>query len=81
MSEICSPTSVARDSLILALGQLRNRKAIPTLRAIICNTQEDGDTRWTAIESLGKIVRRRFLSQSDPEQAAKDWLAKHATDK
>ncbi len=44
----------ARDSLILALGQLRSRKAIPILREIICNTQEDGDTRWTAIEVLGE---------------------------
>ena len=70
----------ARDSIILALGQLRSRKAIPTLHAIISNTEEDGDTRCTAIESLGRIVRRRFLKQGDPEQAAKDWLAKHATE-
>ena len=70
----------ARDSIILALGQLRSRAAIPTLHAIISNTEEDGDTRWTAIESLGRIVRRRFLKQADPEQAAMDWLAKHAAD-
>ena len=67
----------ARDSLIAALGRLKARKAIPALAAIIRDSAEDGDTRWTAVESLGRIVRRRFLDQKEPLQAAIAWLEKH----
>jgi HEAT repeat protein len=69
--------TVARDSLIVALGGLRSRRAIPALAAIIRDESADGDTRWTAVESLGKIVRRRFLKQSIPIEAAIEWLEKH----
>ena len=65
---------VARDSFILALGQLRSRKAIPALAAIIKDATADGDTRHTAVESLGRIVRRRFLNETDPVAAAMKWL-------
>ena len=64
----------ARDSVILALGALRNKAALPALVTIIEDETADGDTRWTAVESLGKIVRRRFLSQADPIQAALEWI-------
>jgi len=67
----------ARDSLILALGRLKNRKAVPALAAIIRNEAEDGDTRWTAVESLGYVVRKRFLKQVNPVQAALAWLDNH----
>jgi HEAT repeat protein len=69
--------TTTRDSLILALGEFRNRRAIPTLAAIIRDETADGDTRWTAVESLGKIVRQRFLKQGAPIEAAIDWLKKH----
>ena len=69
--------ATVRDSLIIAVGRLKSRKAIPLLAKIISNDQEDGDTRWTAVESLGVVVRRRFMDQSDPLQSALDWLAKH----
>ena len=65
----------ARDSLIQALGGLRNRAAIPALAALIEDEDADGDTRWTAVESLGRIVRRRFLDKPDPVAAARDWIA------
>jgi len=65
----------ARDSLIQALGGLRNRAAIPALAALIEDEDADSDTRWTAVESLGRIVRRRFLDKSDPVAAARDWIA------
>ena len=65
----------ARDSLIQALGGLRNRDAIPALAALIDDEDIDGDTRWTAVESLGWIVRRRFLDRPDPVAAARDWIA------
>ena len=67
----------ARDSLILALGGLRSRSAIPALASIIRDATVDGDTRFTAAESLGKIVRRRFLKQPHPIAAAIEWLDKH----
>lgn len=67
----------AKDSLIIAVGRLKSRKAIQLLAKIIRDQVEDRDTRWTAVESLGLIVRRRFLDQKKPIQSAIDWLAKH----
>jgi hypothetical protein len=71
---------VARASLIAALGDMRTRRAIPALAGIIRDEATDGDERWTAVESLGKIVRRRFLKQSSPIEVALDWLKKHEND-
>jgi HEAT repeat protein len=68
---------VARDSLIVALGAFKNRIAIPLLADLIRNEATDNDTRWTAVESLGRIVRRRFLNQVEPVTAALEWLDKH----
>jgi HEAT repeat protein len=70
-------TLTVKDSLLIAVGRFKSRKAIPLLAKIIRNQREDLDTRWTAVESLGLIVRRRFLNQTDPVQSAIDWLAKH----
>lgn len=67
-----------RDSILLALGRLKNKRAIPVLARIIRDESIDGDTRWTAIESLGYIVRKRFLKQEDPHRAALAWLDSHA---
>lgn len=67
----------ARDTLIQALGALRAKSAIPKLIEIIEDADADGDTRFCAMESLGKIVRRRFLDRDDPEIAVKDWIARH----
>jgi len=67
----------ARDSMIIALGSLKSRKAIPALAEIIRDAAQDHDTRWTASESLGAIVRRRFIDKEDPIKAALDWIAKH----
>ena len=67
----------ARDSLILALGAMKNRSAIPTLAKFIRDENTDEDTRWTAVESLGRIVHRQFLRQKEPIQVAIAWLDKH----
>ena len=67
----------AKDSMIITLGSLKSRKAIPALAAIIRVAAQDHDTRWTAVESLGTIVRRRFTDKEDPIEAALDWLTKH----
>lgn len=69
--------TVPRDSLIVALGQLRNRKAIPALASIIKDANADGDTRNVAAVSLGQIVKRRFERQGDPIAGAVKWLHEH----
>jgi HEAT repeat protein len=63
-----------RDGIVLALGGLKNRAAIPALAQLIRSSDIDGDTRRCAVESLGKIVRKRFDKQIDPEAAAIAWL-------
>jgi hypothetical protein len=68
---------VAQDSLIIALGAFRNPIAIPVLADLIRNEATNIDTCWTAVESLGRIVRRRFLDQPEPVAAALQWLGKH----
>lgn len=65
---------VARDGIILALGAMRSRPAIPVLAALIRDETTDGDTRWTVMESLARIARRRFDKQPDPIAAAIAWL-------
>jgi hypothetical protein len=62
---------------VLALGAFKNRVAIPALGELIRNDATDNDTRWTAVESLGRIVHRRFLNQAEPVQAALEWLDKN----
>jgi hypothetical protein len=71
----------ARASIILSLGRMKNKKAIPTLAAIIRDPAPDDDTQHTAVESLGLIVRKRFLNQENPLQAAITWLAAHPESK
>jgi hypothetical protein len=68
---------LARDSLIQALGALKDRAAIPVLAELIRSRDTDDDTRWTAVESLGRLVRRRFLDQAQPLAAALEWLEKY----
>ena len=67
----------ARDSIIVALGALRSREAIPTLARIVRNDSEDGDTRFTALQSLGQIAGKRFDRREDPYAAALTWLDRH----
>lgn len=67
--------ATVRDTLLIALGRLRSKKAIPALGAVIRDESTDDDTRWTAVESLGWIVRRRFQAEKDPVNAALTWLA------
>lgn len=67
----------ARDSIVAALGALKNRAAVPALASLIRSDQTDGDTRRGAVESLGKIVRKRFDKHDDPEAVAIAWLDAH----
>jgi len=66
--------SEARDSIIQAVGRMKSPAAIPALAALIQDESTDGDTRWMAVESLGRIVRKRFLAQPQPVSAALEWL-------
>ena len=68
---------VARDALVQALGAFKDRAAIPILAAMIRSADTDGDTRRTAVESLGRIVRKRFVDRAEPVQAALEWLEHH----
>ncbi|HSF27127.1 MAG TPA: HEAT repeat domain-containing protein [Actinomycetes bacterium] len=68
-----------RDSILLGLGGLRAREAVPAVAEILRDPTVDGDTRHTAAEALGQIVRRRFDKQPDPIQAALGWLDAHPT--
>jgi hypothetical protein len=63
--------------MIGALGDLKNRKAIPRLAELIRNSEIDSDTPWAAMQSLGQIVRKRFDKKADPMAAAQEWLMKH----
>jgi hypothetical protein len=63
------------DSLISALGHLKSRGAIPTLAKFIRDEKEDGDTRWEAAVSLGKIVHKRFAKDGQNAiENATAWL-------
>ena len=66
-----------RDSIVVTLGALKNRAAIPALAALIRSDDTDGDTRRCAVESLGKIVRKQFGTRDDPESATIAWLDAH----
>ena len=65
----------ARDGIIQALGAMRSRAALPELVKLVEDEATDGDTRWTAIEALGKVARRRFLDRPDPIAAAAEWIS------
>ena len=64
------------DALLSALER-EDEKAIPFLATTIRDSETDGDTRFTAIQSLGQIARRRFDRQPEPEAAALEWLEAH----
>jgi hypothetical protein len=56
---------------------MRAKEALPALARFVRDWDGDGDTRWTAIQSLEKIARRRFDREEDPQQAAIAWLDSH----
>ena len=67
----------ALDSMIEALGKMKNRKAIPALAKVVRNSAMDNDSRWLAMQNLGRLVRRRFDKGTDPMDAAIQWLDGH----
>jgi HEAT repeat protein len=64
----------AKTSIIASLGHLRTKRAIPALARIIRDPEGDGETRWNAVESLGLIVRKRFVGKPEPIRLAIEWL-------
>lgn len=67
----------AKDSAIVALGAMKNKEAIPALAKLVRDDAADVDTRWTAMQPLGKLARRRFDRTDDPAAAAVAWLDSH----
>jgi len=65
-----------RDSLVLALGQLGDHRAVPRLAALIRSNATDEDTRFTAVQSLGRLARQHFDRRDEPVAAALEWLDK-----
>lgn len=61
-------------SITVALGEMMNRRAIPSLGAVLGSSRTDPNTRWLAITSLGRLAQRRFDRSDDPEAAAFAWL-------
>ena len=64
------------DTLVLAVGQMKDKKSIPTLTILVRDATLKGDSRWGAVEALGKLERKRFDKQPDAIAAAIDWLDK-----
>ena len=62
------------DTLVLALGEMKNKKAIPALAALVRDTSLNGDSRWGAALAIGRLARKRFDKGSDPITAAMEWL-------
>lgn len=69
--------TVARDTIVGTLGQIKSRKAVPVLTTMIRDERENYDSRLNAVESLGRIVGKRFHEQKNPIQAASVWLEKN----
>ena len=65
------------DAAVIALGQMRNRAAVPALARLLTDSGTDGDTADLAARSLGQVVRRRFDRTGDPVGAAREWLRTH----
>lgn len=65
------------DSMLIAIGNIKSKKAIPSLATFLRDTSANVDSRYVAAESLGKIVRKRFDKNSDPIAEALIWLEKH----
>ena len=65
------------DTVVLALGEMRAKAALPAIAKLVRDPETDGDTRWGAATALGRIVRRRFDKQEDPIAAALKWLDGH----
>lgn len=71
------PDIQVRDALIEALGAMRSPRAIPMLAELVGDNELDDESRQSAISSLGKLARVRFLKREDPLAAALEWIAAH----
>jgi HEAT repeat protein len=66
---------VARDSIAMALGVLKDNRALPVLAELLRDPLTDSDSRSLVIEAIGRIARRRFDKKPDPERAVLEYLA------
>ena len=66
---------VARDSMVMALGALKDKRALPVLAELLRDPITDGDSQSLLIEAVGRVARRRFDKKPDPLDAVLDYLA------
>lgn len=64
----------ARDSMVMALGALKDKRALPVLAELLRDPLTDGDSQSLVIEALGRVARRRFDKKPDPLDAALDYV-------
>jgi hypothetical protein len=74
-----SKESQAIDAAIISLGKTGHPKAIPILRHVLTSgkREHDGDTAWTAAETLSMMTGEPFMEASDPVEAARAWSRAH----
>ncbi|RYG25824.1 hypothetical protein EON82_05725 [bacterium] len=63
---------VALSALLVTLGRLKAREAIPVVARIL--REGNADTQWDAAEALGRISGKRFGSKPDRVAKALAWL-------
>jgi hypothetical protein len=75
IASLCRATdSESVADLTVALGEMRNSRAIPVLRSVLDSGVADTGTKCLAVASLGMLAQRRFDRSDDPEKAARAWL-------
>jgi len=67
-------TVQVKDTIIIALGNLKSKKALKKLKQMLLDPEMDGDSKYTAAESVGKIIKCNILKKDDPITYAIDWL-------
>ena len=66
----------ALDATLVALAQIKSPRAVPALARLIRDESTDGDTRFTAAQTLGSTVGKRFDRERTVEDALA-WLDRH----
>ncbi|MGH7555515.1 MAG: hypothetical protein ACREMQ_21150, partial [Longimicrobiales bacterium] len=62
-------------TLLGILGRARSEAALPLLAGVLRAPESSvGDLDWSAVEALQAIAGQRFVHESDPKQAADQWL-------
>jgi len=71
---VSKQTILTLDTLVGALGRMKNKQAIPILATLLRDTALNYDSRFAVAEALGNLARKRFEKRPDPIAAATEWL-------